>query len=262
VLAAGGAAMLVTLVRRTGRRWWIPATGAVIALEALFVWLAPVVLAPLFNRFEPLPPGKTRSEVLDLAHRAGVDVGQVYRVDASRRSTALNAYVDGIGSSRRVVLYDNLLTKANEPALRSVVAHELGHVARRDILRGMAFVALVAPLGLLFTARLAERIGDRTGVPAGTPAALPAYALALGLAAFVLGIPGNQLSRGVEARADAFALHLTHDPAGMIDLQRRLAVSNLADPEPSAGLQFIFGTHPTTMQRIGAAVAYQRSHPG
>ena len=86
-----------------------------VAIAAVFVWLAPVVLAPLFNRFSPLPAGsKARSEVLALGGRAGVDIGQVYRVDASRRVRSLNAYVDGIGSTKRVVLYDTLL-RAREP---------------------------------------------------------------------------------------------------------------------------------------------------
>src|SRR5918996_1167809 len=124
-LAAGGAALLLALVRRFGRWWWIPATGAVIAFEVVFVWLAPVVLAPLFNRFEPLGDGKARSSVLELGRRAGVEIGEVYRVDASRRSTSLNAYVDGIGSTKRVVLYDNLLRGVERPGPRSAGSHRL-----------------------------------------------------------------------------------------------------------------------------------------
>src|SRR6266511_408141 len=119
VFAAGGAALLIGMLRRFGRLWWIPGTVAVVALGALFSWLAPVVLAPIFNRFEPLPPGEARSDVLELGRRAGVDIGEVYEVDASRRSRALNAYVSGLGSTKRVVLYDTLLDKAREPELRS-----------------------------------------------------------------------------------------------------------------------------------------------
>src|SRR5205814_2121377 len=108
VLASLGGALLIALLRRFGTRWWLP--GAVAAIAVVFVWLAPVVLAPLFNKYTPLPANsKARAQVLNLARRAGVDVGQVYRVNASRRVRSLNAYVDGIGSTRRVVLYDNLL---------------------------------------------------------------------------------------------------------------------------------------------------------
>ncbi|MGH2994554.1 MAG: M48 family metalloprotease, partial [Solirubrobacterales bacterium] len=256
-LAAAGAALLIALVRRFGRLWCVPATGAVIAIEVVFVWLAPVVLAPLFNRFEPLREGRARAEVLELGERAGVDIGDVYRVDASRRSTALNAYVDGIGPTKRVVLYDNLLAGVERPALRSVVAHELAHVKHRDILRGMAWVALVAPLALVFVWELGSRLARRSGADPGTPAALPAFALALTVATFVLGLVGNQLSREVEESADAFALELTDDPDALIDLQRRLAVANVGDPDPPGIVINLLRTHPPTIERIGAAEAWR-----
>ncbi len=258
-LGALAAAAAMAMLRRLGRRFWLGGTALVIGAAAAFTWLAPVVLAPVFNRFEPLPPGRVRSEVLALGRRAGVKIGQVYRVDASRRSTAINAYVDGLGSTKRVVLYDNTIRELSPAELRSVVAHELGHVKGNDIGRGLLFVALIAPLGMLFVQLFTEALARRRGDDLRTPAAIPALALSVAVAAFVLGVPGNQLSRKVEARADAFALETTHDPGAFVDLQRRLAVSNLADPEPPAVTQFLFGTHPTTMERIGAAVAYGRS---
>lgn len=261
ILAGIGAAVLVGLQRRLPRLWWLAGAGAVVLYAAVSSWLAPVVLAPVFNDFEPLPEGSVRREVLDLADRAGVEVGEVLRVDASRRSTALNAYVDGIGSSKRVVLYDNLLERADRTELEAVVAHELGHVAHRDIPRGILFVALVAPLGMLTVAFAGGALARRSDAETGTPSALPAYALTLTVVAFGLGLAGNQLSRGVEASADAFALDLTGDPQGMIDLQRRLALTNLSDPDPSGPLDAVLRTHPSTVERIGAAIAYEREHP-
>jgi STE24 endopeptidase len=260
--AAIGAAVLVGLQRRLPRAWWVAASGVVVAYAVVTSLLAPVVLAPLFNDFTPLPEGAARSEVLALAERAGVDVGEVYSVDASRRSTSLNAYVSGIGSTKRVVLYDNLLDRAEGPALRSVVAHELGHVAHRDIPRGILFVALVAPLGVLTVALAGSALARRTGAVPGTPAAVPAFALALVVVGFGLGLAGNRLSREVEASADGFALELTGDPQGFIALQRRLALGNVSDPDPSGPLDALLRTHPTTMERIGAAVAYRKYRMG
>ncbi len=261
LLAAAGGALLIALVRRFGGRWWLPGTAVVAAIAVAFVWLAPVVLAPLFNKFTPLPAdSRARAEVLTLARRAGVDVGQVYRVDASRRVRSLNAYVDGIGSTRRVVLYDNLLRRANRPELRSVVAHELGHVKHDDLLRGLAFLVLVAPLGLLFVSELGGALVERAEVDPRGPAALPAYFLGLAVAALLLGVPGNRLSRQVEASADTFALRLTHDPRALIEVQRRLALSSVADPDPPGLVTALIGTHPSTVDRIGAAVAYERDH--
>ncbi len=258
VPAALGAVLLLALQRRLPRLWWTVASALVVAYAVLVTWLAPVVLAPLFNDFEPLERGRARAEILDLSRRAGVDVGGAYRVDASRRGTALNAYVVGIGSSRRVVVYDNLLAHTGDAELRAVIAHELGHVAHRDLWRGLLFVALVAPPGMLFASRLGAALAGRSGARPGTPAALPAYVLAIVLTAGALGLAGNALSRAVEASADRFALRLTGDPSGFIELQRKLATTNLSDPDPDGPLDRLLRTHPTTIERIGAALAARR----
>jgi STE24 endopeptidase len=125
--AALGGALALALVRRFRRHWWAPAAVCVLGAGVITTWLFPVVVDPIFNRFEPLPRGELRSEVLQLARRAGVDVGQVYRVDASRRTTGTNAYVNGLGRTKRVVLYDTLLDDLNRGERNAVVAHELGH---------------------------------------------------------------------------------------------------------------------------------------
>lgn len=258
VVAAGGTALLAGLVRRYPRRWWLPAGVGAAALGAGLTLAAPVLIAPQFNDFDALPAGSTlRADVLDLAERAGVEVDEVYRVDASRRSSTLNAYVDGLGPTKRVVLYDNLIEEASRAELESVVAHELAHVAHSDVPRGIAFVALVAPFGFLFARELAGVVGARSGAAPGSPASVPALLLALGVAAFLLNVPGNQLSRDVEASADAFALRITDDPTALIDLQLRLARRNLSDPDPPGLTRVLFATHPTTLERIGSALAWE-----
>jgi STE24 endopeptidase len=262
VFAAGGGALVLGLARRFRRNWWAPAAACVVVFGAASLWLFPVVIDPIFNRFDKLPRGGLRSEVLTLADRAGVDVGEVYRVDASRRTTGANAYVNGLGHTKRVVLYDTLIDDFPPDQVRAVVAHELGHQKHDDIYRGLAWLILVAPAGTFLAQALAERIGRREGLDDRSrkpgPAALPAIALSLGLVALALGSASNVLSREVEASADAFALQLTRDPAAQIALERRLAVSNVADPDPPALLQFVFGTHPTTVERIGIAETWAR----
>jgi STE24 endopeptidase len=246
------------LMRRFGSRWWIPGSVGVVIGAAILTWLAPVVIAPLFNKFDELPPGQARSDVLELAGKAGVDVGHVYEVDASKRTTAINAYVNGIGSSKRVVLYDTLIHDLNRGERRAVVAHELGHVHGNDIQRGLLFVAIVTPLALIFASGMARAIARREEVEPGRPAYLPAFALAIAATSFVIGVAGNQLSRAVEARADTFSLQLTDDPRGMIELQQQLADRNLADPDPPGIFTLLFGTHPPTIDRIGAALAWEQ----
>jgi STE24 endopeptidase len=256
VFAAAGGALAIALVRRFPRNWWAPAAVVVTAFGAITIWLFPVVIDPIFNDFQKLPPGHTRSDVLELARKADVKVGQVYEIDASRRTTAANAYVNGLGSSKRVVLFDNLIEHFPRAQVRSVVAHELGHQKHRDLLRGLAWLALVAPAGTFCVQRLTEAFArGRTG-----PAMLPAIALAVSLVAFGLGTASNVLSRQVEASADSFSLHINGDPQAFIAFQRDLAIRNVSDPDPPAIWRFLFGTHPSAVQRIGAAKAYEQSH--
>ena len=260
VLAGIGASFFLAIMRRSPRRWWLPGAAAVVAIEVVFVWLAPVVLAPIFNRFEPLPAGRVRSEVVTLARRAGVDVGEVYVVDASRRTETANAYVTGFGRTKRVVLYDTLVDRFQLGQLRLIVAHELGHVKQHDVLRGMAWVALVAPGAMLVVMLLTRRFVGRSGRAPGAPATLPAFALALALVSFAAGVVSNQLSRRIEAKADTFALELTSAPRPFVAMQRDLTLSNLSDPDPPAALVWLFGTHPAAVERIGAALEFE--NPG
>jgi STE24 endopeptidase len=257
-MAAGGAVIGVALIRRFPDSWWIPGSVAIVGISALLVFASPVVIDPLFNKFESLPQGRLRSEVLDLARRANVDVGQVYRVDASRRTTATNAYVWGLGGTKRVVIYDTLIRDYPDDQVRSVVAHELSHVVHKDVPRGLFWLAIVAPAGTLLVKVVAERLNR--GRPLGLPASLPAIALSVALVSTALSTASNVLSRRVEARADTYALNLTRDPAAFIGLTRSLAVTNLADPSTPRVFQIVFGTHPTTMQRIGAGLEWAREN--
>jgi STE24 endopeptidase len=255
-IAGAGGALLLFGMRRFGPRWWAPGAAVVVAFGIVVTYAGPVVLDPVFNDFTRLPAGQMRSDVLELAGRAGVKVGEVYEVDASRRTTAANAYVTGLGATKRVVVYDTLLRDFTPAETRLVVAHELGHVRHHDVTHGLLYLAIVAPFGMLAVALLSERLAPREG--SYTPAALPAVALAIALVVPVITIVSNQLSRAVERRADAFALELTREPRTMIEFQRRIAVKNVSDVDPPAWVTFLLGTHPPTLQRIGAAEAFER----
>ncbi len=251
-MAAGAGALVVAATRRYPRGWWLAGAGGSVLTGALLVAVSPVLLDPVFNRFTPLPEGETRSDVLELARAAGIEVGEVYSVDASRRTTAANAYVTGLGPTKRVVLFDTLLERYSRDEIRGVVAHELSHVRGRDVWRSVLFAAIVAGPAALAVQRLSWVLSPERG----TPAALPA----LGLAAAVVGLPvgllGNRLSRSIERRADAYALELTGAPDAFISFERAIALQNVADLDPPAWVASVLATHPPTAQRIGAAVAY------
>ena len=255
VLAGGAGAAAVALTRRYPRRWWLPAAGGSVLLGTVFAAIAPVVLDPLFNDFTPLPEGETRSDVLELARAAGVKVGEVYSIDASRRTTAANAYVTGLGPTKRVVLFDTLLDRYSRDEVRVVVAHELAHVRNRDVIRGVVFAALVAPATTLAAQRLSWELSPERG----TPGELPALALAAGLVAAPTGLLGNRLSRAIERRSDAYSLELTGAPEAFISFERAIAVQNVADLQPPRWLTSLLATHPPTAERIAAAVGYSSS---
>ena len=247
--AGVGAAFAMWLVRRSPQRWWLPAAGLVVAFAVALTTLQPVVLDPLFNRFTPLPAGPVRSDVLALAERSGVDVGEVFVIDASRRTTAANAYVAGLGTTKRVVLYDTLVEDFPRAEVRQVVAHELGHVHHRDVSKGLLWVAVVAPVAMFAAAQLTRRLG-------GT---LPALALSVAVLVPLVTAISNQLSRPVEARADAYALRLTGEPEPYIAFERRIALRNVSHPEPPGLATFLLATHPPVLERIGLGVAFSRS---
>jgi STE24 endopeptidase len=251
-LAGGAGAAVLGLVRRFARGWWLPAAAGSVAVTTLLGALAPVLLDPIFNDFTPLPEGELRSDVLELARAAGVEVGEVYSVDASRRTTGANAYVTGLGPTKRVVLFDTLIDGFTRDEVRVVVAHELSHVRHRDVLRGVAFAALVGTPAALSVQRLSWAISPHRD----TPAALPGLALATALVALPVGLIGNRLSRAVERRADADSLTLSGTPEAFISFERAIAIRNLVDLDPPRWVAALLATHPPTLERIGAAVAW------
>jgi STE24 endopeptidase len=255
VFAGAGGAAAIALMRRFPRTWWAPGSAVAVGFAAATLYLGPVVLDPIFNKFATLPDGHARSDVLELAREAGVDVGEVYEVDASRRTTASNAYVTGLGRTKRVVLYDNLLKDFTRDEVRLVVAHELGHVHYRDVPRGLLYVAIVAPFSLLAAAGLTRLLAPDEPRPG--PAALPALALSVAVVSLGVTTIANQLSRRIEARADSYSLRLTDAPEPFIGFERGIAVRNVADPDPPDWITFLLATHPPTVDRIGIAKAFE-----
>jgi STE24 endopeptidase len=254
VLAAAGGGAVVAATRRYPRRWWLPVGTGSVFVGALFAALAPVLLDPVFNDFTPLPDGETRSDVLALARDAGVKVGEVFSVDASRRTTAANAYVTGLGPTKRVVLFDTMLDRYGRDEVRVVVAHELAHVRGRDVLRGVGYAAIVAPAASFAIQQLSWTLSRERG----SALALPALALSAALVSAPLGLIGNRMSRALERRADEFSLDLSGAPDAFVSFERSIALQNVADLDPPRWLTAVIATHPSTLERIGAAVAWDR----
>ena len=205
----------------------------------------------MFNQFTPLPGGRRRATTCSSwPSRAGVEVGEVYEVDASRRTTAANAYVTGLGHTKRVVLYDTLLKDFTPAETRLVVAHELGHVRyqRRPARPAVGRAGRAV--------RHARRRPRRRAAHARrrAPRCPPSCSRSRSSRPALTTI-SNQLSRAVERRADAFALELTGEPDAMVGFERRITLQNVGDPDPPRWQQLLIATHPPTMERIGQALA-------
>ena len=251
-----GVLVLLAIARRAPRTWpaWAAGAGAALTLLGSFVY--PVVVEPLFNNFSSMPAGPLRTDILRLAAAEHVHIDDVLVADASKRTTTLNAYVSGFGSTRRVVVYDTVLEDLDDAEIESIVAHELGHAKHQDVLVGTVLGAVGGAFGIgLLGVLLADgRLLRRAGAPsAGDPRVLPLLFALIAVGAFVASPVENTMSRAVEARADRTALLVTHDPGTFITMQKQLALRSLADPTPPRVSQFWFGSHPTVLQRIAMA---------
>ncbi|NUP63714.1 MAG: M48 family metallopeptidase [Nonomuraea sp.] len=248
---------VVALARRL-RRWWIPAAAGAFALTIGMSYVYPVVFEPLFNDFTSMRQGTLRSDLLAMAERDGVPVEDVLVADASRRTTALNAYVSGFGATRRIVVYDTLL-KAPESEVELVVAHELGHADHADVFYGTILGALLAGFGAIGLFLLLGPLRRRAGVASvADPRAVGVLMGLMTLASVVSDVGQNTITRHVEARADVHALDLTRDPATFVAMQKRLAITNISDLSPDAVEYVLYASHPSSPERIAMARSWAR----
>jgi STE24 endopeptidase len=248
-LTAGVWTAVVALAREL-RGWWpLPAAVALAAAVLLLSFVGPVVLEPVFNRFTPLGDEVLAAQLRALAERADVPVRDVLVADASRRTTKLNAYVSGIGRTRRVVVFDTLLEAADDRQLLLVVAHELGHRRARH-------VAKLTLLGMLGAAAAVAILWAVLGTRAASPRELPVVLLLL-LGLQLLGLPlGAALSRRWERAADRGSLELTQDVDAFVRAHVELARRNLSDLAPPRPVYLLLFSHPTAPERLAFARAW------
>ncbi|TMM09971.1 MAG: M48 family peptidase [Actinobacteria bacterium] len=244
VLAALVWAVAVGLGRALPRWWPVPAAAGLALLVLVLSFVAPVVLEPLFNRFRPLDDERLAAELRALADRAGVPVRDVLVADASRRTTRTNAYVSGLGPTRRVVVWDTLLAEADERELKLILAHELGHRRERHVLQGtlLAMAGAVAAVVVLWAA---------IGAPA--PGDFPLAAL-LFTGLELVALPAMAAtSRRWERVADRWSLELTGDRDAFARAHVSLARKNLSDLDPPRLAYVFLFTHPTPPERLALA---------
>jgi STE24 endopeptidase len=250
---------LYTVIRATDW-WWLIGWGLVVVLGIVLGFLFPVVIAPIFNRFTPLEDEDLNARIRAVADRSGAAISGVLVADASRRSRRDNAYVAGLGATRRIVLFDTLLEHPPD-VVEQVVAHEIGHWQRRHLVRQLlvsAAATLVVFLGLWRLSEwewLFEAAGLDPGLGFGDPASLPLLLLAGQAGLMVVSLVTDWVSRAFERQADLEALDVLRDPDRLVEMHRRLHVKNLADLDPGP-VKRLLATHPPAAERMAFATAW------
>ena len=261
VIGAVVGALALLAIRRF-KRWWLALWIGSIPLILLMVVIQPVVLDPLFNKFEPLKNAQLRTKLLDLASRAGIEGGRVYEVDKSKQTKTLNAYVNGIGPTARIVMWDTLLAEMTEDEVLAVMGHEMGHYVLNHMWKGLAFTMAIAFFVFFLGQKIHDRglakNGARWGISGpGDPASVPWLMLIMLVMAFFLTPVGAAYSRYGEHQADVFALELTHLNEPMASAFVKLAENAKRDPNPHPFIKYWRYSHPPIAERIPFSLGYK-----
>jgi Zn-dependent protease with chaperone function len=252
-LASAGALVVYGLLRSTPW-WWLWAAAAFAVGGVLLAFVMPIWLVPLFYRLTPLAEGDLRSRLLRLAERAHVPAIGVWIADQSRRSRTANAAVTGLGRTRRILLFDTLVSRFEPEEVEAVLAHELGHHVAGDVWRGLVVQGAVTLAALWIADRALSAAVGWLGLSGPSDlAGLPLLGLVT-MAVSLIALPVmNTWSRRVEARADDFALSLTGAPGPFIGAMERLADLNLSERDPHYLKELVLHSHPSVGRRIARA---------
>lgn len=257
--------LLYFTIRQWPQHWWLLAWASFMGLFILLAQLAPVVLFPIFYKFEPLENEDLRRRLVVLSERAGTRVRGVYRWKLSEKSKKANAALTGLGSTRRIILADTLLDNYSPEEIEAVLAHELGHHVHRHILKSIFVQAAITFVGFWaadFTLHYAvdqhmfEQLSDFAN--------LPLLALVSVVLSFLLMPAMNAYSRFNERQADRYAFESTASVEPFISSMNKLAEQNLAERTPSKWVEWFFHSHPSISRRLAAAEEWGRNqsvHP-
>ncbi|MDA7026012.1 M48 family metallopeptidase [Bacillus sp. CLL-7-23] len=254
-LTLGAVMVFYWLVKRHEKRWWFYAWGLTIPVTLFLFFLQPVVIDPLYNDFFPLKNKELESSILKLANQANIPADQVYEVNMSEKTNALNAYVTGIGANKRIVLWDTTLNKLAEPEILFIMAHEMGHYVMKHVYIGLAGYLLLSLVGFYLIAKLYKwvinRYGKRLHIKNKTDlAALPLLFLIIGVLSITATPFTNAVSRYQEKTADQYAIELTKNNDAAVSTFQELSKASLSEANPPWLVKIFKYGHPTIMERI------------
>jgi len=260
VLAGILAEVLYFIIRESPQRWWLVAWAVFLGLFVLLAQLAPVILFPIFYKFEPLENDDLKSRLVKLGARAGTRVRGVYKWKLSEKSKKANAALTGLGGTRRIILADTLLDNYSADEIEAVLAHELGHHVHRHILKSIGVQALTTLVGFWAANWVLHYSVDRLHMfeTLSDFANFPLLVLVATVLSFLLMPALNAYSRYNERQADRYAFQSTVSVVPFITAMNKLADQNLAERTPSKFVEWFFHSHPAISRRVEAANAWAR----
>ncbi|MBT2697062.1 M48 family metallopeptidase [Bacillus sp. ISL-40] len=257
--------VLYWLMKKSQKRWWLYGWLLSIPFTLFMMFLQPVVIDPLYNDFYPLTNKELETKILALADKADIPAQHVFEVNKSEETNALNAYVTGIGSNARIVLWDTTLNKLTDDQILFIMAHEMCHYVEKHIYFGIAGYLLISLLGLYLTYRIMNWATRRWGKELNISdvrdiRSLPLFFMILSMLLFAASPLTNFTSRYQETRADKYAIEMTKNPEAAITSFQELTRSGLSQVNPPLLVKIFRYTHPSMLDRISMLEDYEVKH--
>jgi STE24 endopeptidase len=257
--------VLYWLIKKSQKRWWFYAWLLTIPFTLFLMFLQPVIIDPLYNDFYPLKNKELETEILSLAKKANIPADHVYEVNMAEKTNALNAYVTGIGSNSRIVLWDTTLNRLNNDQILFIMAHEMAHYVEKHLYIGIAGYLLLSLLGLYLTHRIMGWAMARWGRELQVQGiadirSFPLLLMILSMFMFAASPFSNMVSRYQENRADQYAIEMMKNPVAAITSFQELTRSGLSQVNPPLLVKIFRYGHPTMLERIARIEQYQLEH--
>ena len=273
-LLQGGVAMIVSalagglflaglywLMRRTGKRWWLWSGVLTAAALAFVMLLSPILIEPLFNKYQPVPEGPVKTALVEMAAQAEIPPEKIFMFDGSRQSNNFTANVSGVLGSARIAISDVAMKEASLAEVRAVTGHEIGHYVLGHVWRGVLVYSLLAILLFFLTDRLFPRFARLFGSSAKVeePRGIPVLGFMVGMFSLLAMPVTNTLSRMGESEADAYSLRTVNEPDALAGALVKTAEYRY--PRPNSVQEFIFYTHPSVERRVRSGMEWKAAHP-
>lgn len=249
------AIVIYALIRKTNKRWWLYAWLLSIPFTVFLMFVQPVIIDPLYNDFYPLKDKQLEEKILRLASEADIPAEHVYEVNMSEKTNALNAYVTGIGSNSRIVLWDTTLNKLEDNEILFVMAHEMAHYVKKHIYVGIGMYIMISFIGLYLASKLMSWVISKWGNILSIKgqhdiASLPLLLLIISILSLSVSPFSNAFSRYQEHSADVYAIEMTQNNEAAISAFQKLTISGLSEVNPPAIVKWLRYGHPTMLERL------------